>query len=97
MIDQHKNFVKNSKKRIFRWECHHDAYSGKDRECCNCKGNWSSLKTAIANGKIHNQSHRWCGWGYPSLDWENRTVNVFRKTPTGKRKIVIPYDKLNEA
>lgn len=83
-------------KRIYRWECHHESGRGLDRECCRCKGGWSTLETAIKNGQNHNKKHRYSGWGYPSLDWQNQTVNIYRKTPTGKIKLEIAYDELNK-
>ena len=88
--------MKNNSKPIFRWQCHHDAFHGKDRECCHCKGELATLKNAVECGKAHNQSHRWTGWGYPPLDWKNETVNVYRKTPTGKLKLAVGYDELNQ-
>lgn len=82
------------KKRIYRWQCHHESGHGKDWEWCRCHGGWSSLETAIKNGIKHNGTHRWTGWGYAPLGWTNQTVNIWRKTPTGKLRLHIRYDKL---
>jgi hypothetical protein len=79
-------------KNCYRWECHHDSGSGKDRECCNSKGRLTTLESAIKGAATHNSSHRWCGWGYPPSNWVNKTVNVFRVTPTGREKVVVLYD-----
>jgi hypothetical protein len=81
-------------KMKFRWECHWDKGTGMDREHCNCKGGWSSLETAIKNGKLHNNGHRWEGWGYAPNDFRNQTVNIYRKTPAGKLKIEKYYHEL---
>ena len=79
--------------RIYRWECHHDRGSGLDREICNCKGRWVTLAFAVKGGQEHNEFHR-------NLEnrenRKNRTVNVFRKTPTGMYRIEVGYDELND-
>lgn len=83
-----------NQKDKFRWECHHDTGSGLDRECCNAKGGWSTLETAIKNGKKHNDSHSFCGWGYPPLGWKNQTVNIYKKAKSGWNKVVVKYNEL---
>lgn len=87
---------KMKNKRIYFWRCFHDVGAGKDRECCAAQGKLSCLKTAIKNGQKHNQSHRYCGWGYAPSGWSNQTVTIYRKTPKGKWRVAVSYDKLNE-
>jgi len=86
----------------YRWECHHDRGTGKDREQCNAKGKWTkSLNAAAKAGQAHNRSHGWSDWGYAPLGWENKTVNVFMRRIGARNKdlregcvSIIPYDKL---
>jgi hypothetical protein len=79
----------------YRWECHHDVGTGQDRERCNCRGNWSiSLSSVVAKAKAHNASHKWSGWGYAPMDWENRTVNIMMKRDGARSKDLREGDRV---
>jgi hypothetical protein len=86
----------------YRWECHWDHGTGQDRECCNCRGHWTeNLEKAVAGAKLHNHTHPWAGWGYPSLGWRNQTVNVMQRRKNARNKdlrdgnaVAVPYNEL---
>jgi hypothetical protein len=78
----------------FRWQCCHDKGTGKDRERCDCRGEWTTKEKAVQGGKEHNEEHRWSGWGYAPMGWRNKTVNIFEKTSSGIIEIAVSYDKL---